>query len=93
MTETTIKGFSAIDLQWKTNGVAKPWAGLGKSISNTYADVLIDDAPASRTWYCAIGATAYWPMKPKIPGPHRARAVTKVDLYVWEEVAFSYGKK
>ena len=68
------------------------WAGLGKSISDTYSDTLIDDAPDSKYWHGALGACAYWPYKPKIPGPHGTAhswargGVTKVDLYVWENV-------
>ena len=91
VTETKITGFRAISLDFKKNGVTSAWAGLGKSISNTYSEVLIDDAPTSRRWHCAIGACGYWPRKPRIPGPHgiahswAVSGVTKVELYVWNE--------
>ena len=79
-TETTIHGFRAISLQFKTNGYnAGVWAGLGKSIS---WGTLIDDSPSHANWYCAIGARTYWPSKPTIPGPAYLSGITKVDLYV-----------
>ena len=81
-TETTIRGFKPISLAFKTNGIGHAWAGLGKSSSNKYSEVLIDDAPAYMNSHCAIGACAYWPGKPMIPGPRGENGITKVNLYV-----------
>merc|ERR1711879_1064272 len=84
-TETTIRGFKPISLAFKTNGIGGAWAGLGKSSSNKYSEVLIDDAPAYKNWHSAIGSCAYWPGKPKIPGPRGGNGqwpITKVNLYV-----------
>ena len=79
-TETTIRGFKPISLEFTVNGIDAAWAGLGKSTSDK---VLIDDAPAYKDWFSAIGACAYWPGKPKIPGPRAApTGITKVNLYV-----------
>ena len=81
-TETTIGGFKPISLEFQTNGIGAAWAGLGKSSSDTYEEVLIDDTPAYQNWHCAIGACAYWPGKPTIPGPRGENGITKVNLYV-----------
>ena len=75
-------------MAFKQRGDKGAWAGLGKSIPNTYSDTLIDDAPDSKRWHSPIGACAYWPYKPKIPGPHgiahmwAKTGVKKVYLYV-----------
>ena len=79
-TETTIRGFKPISLEFTVNGIGGAWAGLGKSSSDM--EVLIDDAPAYKNWHSAIGACAYWPGKPKIPGPRGENGITKVNLYV-----------
>ena len=82
-TDTTIRGFKAISLAFKTNGVRKAWAGLGKSTDNSYSVTLIDDAPAGKNWHSAIGSCAYWPGKPKIPGPVGVgHGINVVNLYV-----------
>ena len=85
-TETTIRGFRAISLAFKTNGVRGAWAGLGKSTDNSYSVTLIDDSPAEKNWHSAIGSCAYWPAKPKIPGPVGVpptnAGINVVNLYV-----------
>ena len=85
-TETTIRGFRAINLSFKTNGARGAWAGLGKSTSNSYSETLIDDSPAAKNWHSAIGSCAYWPGKPKIPGPVGVppsnTGINVVNLYV-----------
>ena len=44
---------------------------------------LIDDAPAGKNWHSAIGSCAYWPGKPKIPGPVGVgHGINVVNLYV-----------
>ena len=88
-TETNIKGFRAISLDFTINGARGAWAGLGKSSSNSYAETLLDDSPAARNWHCAIGSCAYWPGKPKIPGPSPGNkgfpsGITEVELYIFK---------
>ena len=81
-TETNITGFKAITLTFETNGYkGGEWAGLGKNIS---WGTLIDDTPSQVNWHCAIGARAYWPNKPKIPGPagQIPNGITDVELFV-----------
>ena len=86
-TDTTIKGFKPISLAFEKNGNLGPWTGLGTQ--NSDSAVLIDDAPTSWHWHCAIGATSSWPDKPRFPGPKgeanpwASRGVTQVELYVW----------
>ena len=67
------------------------WAGLGKTSSNSYGTTLIDDAPKNKEWFCAIGATAYWPERLKIPGPKYEKeeggpegGISEVILYVFK---------
>ena len=89
-TETTIRGFRAISLDFTRNGVRGAWAGLGKSSAISYAETLIDDSPAARNWHCAIGSCAYWPRKPLIPGPTEFQdrgqnsGISEVVLYVYK---------
>ena len=79
-----IEGFSPISLDWTENGDRKPWRGLGKVGSNSFGTTLIDDAPESTNWFCAIGAFAYWPVSPKIPGPNTiGGGISEVILYVY----------
>ena len=90
-TETIIKGFKAISLEFTKNGIYDAWAGLGKASSfksKSYGTTLIDDAPESKNWFCAIGATAYWPEKLQIPGPNFGNSdpegISEVVLYVFK---------
>ena len=87
--ETTIRGFRAISLDFTKNGAGGAWAGLGKSSSISYDETLIDDSPAAKNWHCAIGSCAYWPGKPKIPGPTPGNkgfpsGYTEVVLYAFK---------
>ena len=89
-TETTIRGFKAMSLEWSWAG-RNAWAGLGKTSSNSYGTTLIDDAPKNKEWFCAIGATAYWPERFKIPGPKYEKeeggpegGISEVILYVFK---------
>ena len=88
--DTTIRGYRSISLSFKTNGARRAWAGLGKSNHNGKRETLIDDSPAARNWHSAIGSYAYWPQKPKIPGPIGVppgnKGINVVNLYV------KYGK-
>ena len=89
-TETTIRGFRAISLDFTRNGAGGDWAGLGKSSSISYEETLIDDSPAARYWYCAIGSCSYWPINSKFPGPAtgnegiRKKGISEVVLYVFK---------
>ena len=89
-TETTIRGFGAISLDFTKNGAGGAWAGLGKSSSISYEETLIDDSPAARKWYCAIGSCAHFPQKPLIPGPAienegiQKKGISDVVLYVFK---------
>ena len=89
-TETTIRGFRAISLDFTRNGAGGAWAGLGKSSPISYAETLIDDSPAARNWHCAIGSCAYWPGKTLIPGPTpvnegiQKSGISEVVLYVFK---------
>ena len=84
-TETTIRGFKAISLDFKINSLQNAWAGLGK---NAYGTTLIDDAPEYDSGFCAIGATKYWPEKFQIPGPFcrspgfTSGGISEVNLYL-----------
>ena len=81
--DSTIRGFRSISLSFKTNGARGAWAGLGKS---NHGRTLIDDSPAASNWHSAIGSYAYWPQKPKIPGPLGVppgnNGINVVNLYV-----------
>ena len=88
-TETTIRGFRAISLNFTRNGAGGSWVGLGKSSSISYSETLIDDSPAAKNWHTAIGSCAYWPRKPQIPGPTPANTgfpsgISEVVLYVFK---------
>ena len=89
--ETNIRGFKAISLEFTKNGQRNAWAGLGKTGSNSYGTTLIDDAPEYENWFCAIGATTYWPERFKIPGPESENeegglqgGISEVILYVFK---------
>ena len=80
--ESSIEGFEAIHLEFKTTGVTgRKWAGIGKYAKNMINGAFIDDTPdVKRVSQTAIGANRYSPRKPFIPGPKGS--TTKVQLYV-----------
>ena len=79
----------------RKNGLQNDWAGLGKNADGT---ALIDDAPEYENWFCAIGATTYWPEKFQIPGPFyrgpgfTSGGVSEVNLYLKIVPLIHYGE-
>ena len=86
-TETTIIGFQEIFLAFDKNSFNESWRGLGRNSAGYDASTIIDDAPTSGYWHCAIGAKTYERNSDKeIPGPYpfpgSAYKTKNVELYV-----------
>ena len=87
VTDSTIKGFQPVKLDYQIDGHANPWGGLGLNTVNEQA--LISDTPTTEFFYMCLGCQIYYPSTGAIPGPRISKeneedvlAVTQVELYV-----------
>ena len=83
-TDSEIEGFKSIKLDYKINGMKKPWGGLGLNTGFHYGEGLISDTPTDSRWFMCIGCQNWYPSYGTIPGPRiePSKAVTRVDIYV-----------
>jgi len=78
-TSNTTEGYRPIYLDYKIDGIAETWGGLGLCSGRQQA--FICDTPTTYHWFMCVGCQSTWKNPNTIPGPYDY-ATSQVEIYV-----------